>query len=584
MGQSSSLEDHRDSAKRIISTDHLIAEFYETCVKQYQTIEMISFKANLKKFNKDLSSSVDINEFISLLGIPEDKPQLADVLFRLVRALSRFPNISNFHSDIISIDGLIIAMTLLNQERYHRILTKEYDYKKLIFIALLGKSNEKSKMNDSVLETAYLDGYHNISWSNMPQVKQTFSRNEETIEASASDILYLISFLLTITRLDPTKSLKSFSKEFNELNRYKLHSLSILKAMNSSIRHDNIKTSTVSYRQFSEVIDRTAPNLLKPLSYFLDTLLFQFQDDSFKKVLNEKENEQYTKKIEKNENHTESASKMTDIEKKIDTCTLAQISTFLKHEIIYSSLRKLYIGSESGFSMRSLESKVFKWNAPTIILIKGSRISTNITNPRYKSLEEDYPKFNQPRLQSQSDSDKIVYGVYIDQPWRITNKDYFGTENTLMFQLFPVQKVFKPTINAKNLIYFNTLGGGIGFGNNQPYLKNNTKKYYPGNVSLTIESALEFAIFRNLGLGGSYRNLGVEELNTEYEDRFLIRDVEVWGCGGTKEIEEQNKRWEWEQNEAKRRQAINLKSLGEDRAILEMAGIIGQYSQSGGSI
>ena len=55
------------------------------------------------------------------------------------------------------------------------------------------------------------------------------------------------------------------------------------------------------------------------------------------------------------------------------------------------------------------------------------------------------------------------------------------------------------------------------------------------------------------------------------------------GCGGEKELEEQVKLWQWEEMEAKRRQHINLQSMGEDRALLEMAGLVGQH-QSGGSV
>ena len=34
--------------------------------------------------------------------------------------------------------------------------------------------------------------------------------------------------------------------------------------------------------------------------------------------------------------------------------------------------------------------------------------------------------------------------------------------------------------------------------------------------------------------------------------------MEVWGCGGVEEAEEQRKRWEWEEREAEARRRVNV--------------------------
>lgn len=61
--------------------------------------------------------------------------------------------------------------------------------------------------------------------------------------------------------------------------------------------------------------------------------------------------------------------------------------------------------------------------------------------------------------------------------------------------------------------------------------------------------------------------------------------MEVWGCGGDKEQEEQRQRWEWEEREAEARRKVNLGTgdIEADRALLEMAGLIGG-NRSGGSM
>ncbi len=109
--------------------------------------------------------------------------------------------------------------------------------------------------------------------------------------------------------------------------------------------------------------------------------------------------------------------------------------------------------------------------------------------------------------------------------------------------------------------------------------------FAPGNVSLTIDESFEYGIFRHAGIGGTFRssNLPINAKVSEYDDIFSVTDIEVWGCGGDDELNEQLKQWEWEEREAKMRSSINTKNLGEERAFLEMAGLVGNHGASGGS-
>lgn len=232
--------------------------------------------------------------------------------------------------------------------------------------------------------------------------------------------------------------------------------------------------------------------------------------------------------------------------------------------------------------------------APSILLIGGMRITDDqeyatTKNPRYKKFLEEYPRLkdkDQHIIDPCSlNRRKLLFAVYVNEPWKVTNKELFGDLKTTVVQLSPKQELFK-AVRTGN-VYFNTLGGGIGVGCAQPVIKPNGKKYFPGNVSLTIDSSLEFASFRHVGYGGAISPgtlmTKLEEEKTTFEYKFIVQDVEVWGCGGEKELQEQIKQWEWEEAEAKRRQRINLQSIGEDRALLEMAGLVGQH-QSGGSM
>jgi hypothetical protein len=59
----------------------------------------------------------------------------------------------------------------------------------------------------------------------------------------------------------------------------------------------------------------------------------------------------------------------------------------------------------------------------------------------------------------------------------------------------------------------------------------------------------------------------------------------VWGCGGDAETQQQRERWAWEEREAEARRRVNLGTgdIEADRALLEMAGLIGA-NRSGGSM
>ena len=131
---------------------------------------------------------------------------------------------------------------------------------------------------------------------------------------------------------------------------------------------------------------------------------------------------------------------------------------------------------------------------------------------------------------------------------------------------------------------------GLGFGNLQPLNKNGHQKYYPGDVSLTIEANLEFAIFRHLAqltqsntTNFFHPSSVVGQLGNggNFEDRFTITDLEVWGIGSMKELDEQRKQWEWEEKQANARQSVNVRSMGEERAFLEMAGLVGNHGSYG---
>lgn len=106
-----------------------------------------------------------------------------------------------------------------------------------------------------------------------------------------------------------------------------------------------------------------------------------------------------------------------------------------------------------------------------------------------------------------------------------------------------------------------------------------------GPVSLLLDDSFEFAVFNHdfTSRGGAFHSSVVRK--HDFQDRFQIESLEVWGCGGDKEAQAQAEKWAWEEREAEARRKINLGNgdIEADRALLEMAGLIGG-NRSGGSM
>lgn len=307
---------------------------------------------------------------------------------------------------------------------------------------------------------------------------------------------------------------------------------------------------------------------------------------------------------------------------------LSQLSFFIPGSSLFHRLRPLYSGDNDGFSMGSFETKVFNWRAPTILLVKGTRISdtprgqeatfANALPPRR------FPHGNGKRAstaaaassENDDDDETLIFGAYISQPWRLTHRECFGDSETVLFQLSPVHDVFgASTINHDYTAFVkpsaaNNHAGGIGFGCPSPtgaavkaslkqhqHVQSAVEGILPlGPLSLMIDANFEFGVMTHdrghgsaanttsgAGAGGAFHPSVARMFS--FQDRFSIEALEVWGCGGDDEAKAQAERWAWEAREAESRRRINLGTgdIDADRALLEMAGLIGG-GRSGGSM
>lgn len=270
----------------------------------------------------------------------------------------------------------------------------------------------------------------------------------------------------------------------------------------------------------------------------------------------------------------------------LDLNILSQLAFFLKGNKVFRRLRPLYMGSDAGFSIGSVEQKVFNWQAPSILLVSGTRLPPDPDGARERAFADTLPpKRFADSIKGNSKSNRVVYGAYLDIPWKHTHKEAAGGPGSLLFQLDPIHEVFRPSTLNKD--YFTFTKGGIAFGSPPPRARpvsGLSQHTVLGPVSLYLEEGLEFGVFNHDSAGGGSFHPS-ESRKTDWQDRFEIESLEMWGLGGDEEAKRQKKAWEFEEREAAARKNIRRgKDVESDRALLEMAGLVGNHNASGGSM
>ncbi|KAH6847024.1 TLD-domain-containing protein [Chaetomium sp. MPI-CAGE-AT-0009] len=276
---------------------------------------------------------------------------------------------------------------------------------------------------------------------------------------------------------------------------------------------------------------------------------------------------------------------------------LSQISFFIPGASLFRRLRLLYSGDEDGFSMGSFESKVFNWRAPTILLVSGTRLPNEAlhehSGPASAFLSTLPSQRFPPGNRSEGKHERLTFGVYLGQTWKHTHRECFGNEDSILFQLEPVHDVFHASTMNKDYASFTKPSGsaplgGISFGCPPPQPTQAHRRssiISLGPVSLALEDSFEFGCFTHnyTSQGGAFQTSVARKF--DFQERFEISSIEVWGCGGDEEAKHQAERWAWEAREAEARRKINLGTgdIEADRALLEMAGLIGA-NRSGGSM
>lgn len=572
------------------------------------------------------------------MGIP-DISGVADLIFKSASFLAAFPFVNSQAPAILTYEN-VIKIIAIYSNRLSGILTPDYNLAKLLFMSFAVFENvtpdSKRKHKTTSENDVANDGNNNDdeddlvvfslkktdTWDDLDVIKSVSTQKHINGYVSAYSLYKIISFLLAIFELRAPQSPINTPKFVNYFSPHEYHkfqkaALNIIRSIDPKIPFkpadtntkllqqwvDDLESMKIAFEDFEPAFLENFPHLFKPLGELFSKMMFSSlpNEKGKQKVIEEKEHEDASSQNEIVQPSTdpndffakEGATKL------INPASMAQLSAMLGPNLYYK-LKKLYVGSEAGFSLRSFENKVFKWHAPTYMLVSGREVTVPGSNARERQFNETIHPLPQSRNHNGA-TDKgrrmFVFGAYISEPWKAHTKNNFGNDETFLFQLKPVQDKFEAVHNISSsqpyasaakphhyVYYTRSQPGGIGLGSPPPHSehrKSTLVHYELGNVSLTLDESLEYGVFRHVGVGGSFKPTNGHRRYEEWEDRFEITEIEVWGSGEDEDLEEQKKRWEWEEREANYRQQVNLKNLGEEKAFLEMAGLVGGHAGGG---
>lgn len=530
------------------------------------------------------------------------------VIFHMVSYLGAFPFLQE--APVVLELAQLIMVVVIMTERYKRVLAKgSTDRTKLLFKSLAVYDRKVMEGETNEQDSSPSDGARKQSGTqSQPKgfaVDQPVGDEDEDEEddddlvltafellnvneaAKRGDISTiheaiiptdnfrkLIMLLLLAAPLDPQESLSQYSTRVAD------QELELLRATAECVlaAFVNVETSPgIRYTRFKTVIPALFPNLFSGFNGLFEHFLFSKDLDFSKRKDNKPGEPQHIGKI---------AQPILPTPGEIlNEHTLSQLSLFLPGSSLFRRVRLLYSGDEAGFSMGSLESKIFNWRAPTILLVSGTRLDDTPDGGQEASFAASLPP---KRVPHGSKSERVTFGAYIREPWK---RECFGNPETILFQLEPIHDVFTAsTINTDYVTFTKPPGNRpcLSFGCPHPKPTQSHRKqglHALGAVSLLFDESFEFGVFNHdyKSRGGAFHTSIVRKF--DFQDRFRIESLEVWGCGGDDEAKAQAERWAWEEREAEARRRVNLGTgdIDADRALLEMAGLVGG-NRSGGSM
>jgi hypothetical protein len=509
----------------------------------FNGLELYSFKDNFKQLADNNEGVLFWREatLIQFLSLPDD---VGPIIFKAASYLAAFP-FDSAAPAVLDFEGLIKVVAILTG-RYRKVLKqRQVDRLKLLFRALATFERQQPQQQDTEDAVVYdSDDSEDLSLAALDTLDAVdVYTAASTLHARIplGDLKNLLRFLLAIAPLEATQNAAEFVASFQDSHKT---AECLLRAFGPADAHG------VNYRAFKTTVRQTMPYL------FSEGLPQLFEHFLFSKNVTAAAADAAPKQEEREPLIRKPGEILTPQ-------LLTQLSMFISADRLWRKVRPLYTGSVDGFSMGSFSTRVLKWNAPTILLVSGSILPAEPGSASEKTFLNLLP----PRKSrnSEKEGERVVYGVFLEKQWRHSHKECFGDTNTILFQLEPVHRVFRASSVAKEFAYFNR-EDGIGFGTMPQGFGSHhrqTPYFNLGPVGLVLDRALEFGVLTHVPEGGVFRG---DKTLGEWQDRFEVEELEVWGCGGETEAEAQRRAWQWEEREALLRRGVNLgKDIEADR-------------------
>ncbi|KAK5157216.1 hypothetical protein LTR04_005461 [Oleoguttula sp. CCFEE 6159] len=551
------------------------------------------------------------------------------VIYQMVTYLGAFPTSGSTAPAILTLEAVLIAVTLLTG-RWRKVL-KARGWERLVYesLAVHDRRASQDKAKDEQGTTEGADSMLGGSEDGRQVIEDTLHEDLNPLEDTNGDdltlaamkalgavsvphhesttgihrsiiptdnLLKLIELLLLIAPLENQESLADYAAQLTDERVSELHDTAhhVLAAFGAE------RNLGITYHIFITVISSDLPYLLDALSPLFEHFVFANHTSPSSAAPAQSKTSPTQAATRPVRAILPSSSPSSSPSSILTPRTLSHLSFFLKpHSTpLFSRLRPLYSGATHGFSMLSFETRVFKWEGPTILLVSGTSLPTHPSTSRERAFADSVPPSrlkSRPRdaaASSGSQGREVLFGAYVSIPWAATHKSCFGDADTTLFQLALAHAVFRASRLAHDYAYFSrppTSPAGLGFGSPPPGAGAKGRGMALGPVSLHLDDALEFGVFTHLGEGGgSFRpnpSTGATAGHEDWQERFEVDGLEVWGVGGEEEAEAQRRAWAFEEREAERRRNINIGKgdVEADRELLRMAGLIGQ-GQSGGSM
>ena len=399
----------------------------------------------------------------------------------------------------------------------------------------------------------------------------------------AENLKKLVMLLLVLTPLQPQENPAQYGRDLSgdRVTALDKNASAIVAAF------DPDENGSISYKNFTHLVATSLPNLFDPLNALFEHFLFSKNID-----LSNPHGAAHVAQIDLTSKP--SAIVSSPASALLTRDTLSYLSTFLpvttysanSSNLFHSNtlFHPLYFNTTHGTSLSSFSRHVMSWQAPTLLLISG--VISSSTSP-------------------------IIFGAFLPTPWgkaaTTTHTLPRSVPSPIMFQLSPRHAVFRanPYHKTTPISHFSSKTG-IALGCIvQPSSRTHASAPVPilGPISLRVDADLETATFQHDADAGTGAFLPDPALEGAQKRSFTssssatilpkkftfdIDTLEVWGVSTpdadtADEAEKQRERLVFEETEAERRKGINFGGDKEGaRALLEMAGLAGDGSGSGG--